>query len=640
MDENIHYDGEVKAKKIEGVELKFAKPLEDFLLKYTGDEKSIETEFETNELNGTFVSDDFKAGKLNIETKRAIVLREFVELPDELKNSEVKVNVTAPIKFDDLKSIEVNVKVDSNVVNIDAEVEYGKNIEINAKVDIVEKSLLKAYSEDVKWGTLATLDMYALIYDDNLTLDVKNKHLSIETKYGFGDDNIDGNINMSGLKISVKGIVKEEIVIHTQFKSIKKLNHTIGTFYNLEESLPLEGSLDINVIVNELKSAKMKVYARKLFYKPDKKTTHTVENLDIAIRGDAQNIFLDAYSVHYEDTHYFSTKMAEITIDEKIKVSNLWINDALEINGNYVLKTKKGTFNINAKKFQIKDKLANIDAQVDIKVLLDNNDTQVKGNILLLNGSISPPVGGGNFSTDSDIVIIQEMSKKKNSAFMDNLSLMLMIGTKKPLDITQNPMKLKLKPDFTINKDKGSDIFYFGSVDLLEGGTYIFQDKRFVLKKSAVYFTGNVDKPLLDIKATYKSLNHLITIAVTGTPEEPNINFSSSPSLSREEILSVILFDSELGGDTHSGEEMMKMMGGAMAKAALADAGIAVDHLAFGEGNSVEVGKKLSNKITVIYISGVVPKVKLKYQHGKRTESVIGASEESQSYDIIYKRDF
>jgi len=191
-----------------------------------------------------------------------------------------------------------------------------------------------------------------------------------------------------------------------------------------------------------------------------------------------------------------------------------------------------------------------------------------------------------------------------------------------------------------INKDKEKDLLYFGSVKLLKHGTYIFQKKRFVLGESFVYFTGDVNKPVLDIKANYKSLNHLITIAVSGTQTEPNINFSSNPNLSREQILSVLLFDSEAGGDTHSGNDMMKMMGGAMAKAALSDMGIDVDHLAFGEDDSLEIGKKLSSKATVIYINGEVPQVKLKYNHGKHTESVIGVSEESQSYDIIYKRDF
>jgi len=102
----------------------------------------------------------------------------------------------------------------------------------------------------------------------------------------------------------------------------------------------------------------------------------------------------------------------------------------------------------------------------------------------------------------------------------------------------------------------------------------------------------------------------------------------------------VILFDSEEGGDTHSGDEMMRMMGGAMAKAALSDLGVKIDHLVLGENGSIEIGKKLTDKITVIYINGDEPQIKLKYKHGKHTESVIGVSQKSESYDIIFKGDF
>jgi translocation and assembly module TamB len=110
--------------------------------------------------------------------------------------------------------------------------------------------------------------------------------------------------------------------------------------------------------------------------------------------------------------------------------------------------------------------------------------------------------------------------------------------------------------------------------------------------------------------------------------------------LSKEQILSLILFDTEAAAGTNSGDEMMKMMGGAMAKSALNNLGIKLDHLVLGEGNSIEVGKKLSDKVTIIYVNDTVSKVKLKYEHSKHMESVIEVSEESQSYDIIYKRDF
>ncbi len=110
--------------------------------------------------------------------------------------------------------------------------------------------------------------------------------------------------------------------------------------------------------------------------------------------------------------------------------------------------------------------------------------------------------------------------------------------------------------------------------------------------------------------------------------------------MKREQILSIILFDSEAGSGTNSGDDMMKMMGGAMAKSALSDMGIKLDHLAIGSDGSMEVGKKLTDKIMFIYINDEIPQVRVKYLHTSRLESVISADEESEAYDIVYKRDF
>jgi translocation and assembly module TamB len=85
---------------------------------------------------------------------------------------------------------------------------------------------------------------------------------------------------------------------------------------------------------------------------------------------------------------------------------------------------------------------------------------------------------------------------------------------------------------------------------------------------------------------------------------------------------------------------MMRMMGGAMAKAALSDMGVKLDYLSVGSDGSVEVGKKITDKITFFYLNEEIPEVKVKYRHSPRLDSVITADEISQAYDIVYKREF
>jgi translocation and assembly module TamB len=640
MDNNISFDGTIESKEIKGFDKKFVYPLENLLLSYTGNDKSITALISSNQIKGHFISEDFKTALLDIETKNMIPIGDFAELPNALKEANANVKINVPMDFNNLASLVAKINVKSNLINVDANVNYDTNIKVQGSINIPKESLLKTYNTDVKWNALNALNAQISMKDNNVSLKLSNELIKANVNYVSSIQGVKGTLNLSGLVVNVSGVPKQKININAKVLSIDKMFKTINNFYPLENLPPIKGDVSINSTIDELKKAKLVFHASHIVYGDDKQENHVLKDLSMVTHIEEKRVIVESYSVKHNGAEFFSTKEATVGLGDNIVLSNFWLNDSLHIKGNYDTRYKKGNVDIKSKKFQIKDELTMINMEVDANIIIDGNDTKINGNILLLNGSIMPSDSSRSFSTDSDIVILQDVSKNKPSSFMNNLSMMLTIGTKESLRLQKSPINLRLIPDFTINKDKGTEIFYFGSIDLVGGGTYTFQEKKFVLKKSAVYFTGNINKPVLDIRARYKSLNHLITISVTGTPEEPNVNFSSTPSLTREEILSVILFDSELGGDTHSGAQMMKMMGGAMAKAALSDAGIEVDHLAFGEGNSVEVGKKLNRKTTVIYINALVPMIKLKYQHGKHTESVIGVSEESRSYDIIYKRDF
>jgi translocation and assembly module TamB len=641
MDHNITYSGEVKAKELHGLEGNFTKPLNDLRIQYSGDAQSIQTEFTSEQLKGSFDSVDFKKGVLHLETTRPIILSNMITLPEPLKEAKLNAIVDAPVDFNHTMPLQAKVKIDSNVANIDADVRYDKTLKLTAKTTIPKASLLRSFNKEVKWDTLTPLDIAVDMGDQNVQLKLTSKEVNADATYFLESSKVQGKATLGGLVINANGIAKKKVKIDTKITSMKALKKSIATLYTLEELPPLEGSAEISATISELQSVELSLTSPKITYKADRKTEHLIHDIKLRASLDQSKIRLDSYTVTYDKQKIFSTKPSTIEMDgSMIKINPLWLNDALSVTGTYDLKTAQGKIVTKAEQFPIRHEYADIDTMIDIETLLDGNTTSVNGKVTLLGGKIKYDVSQKSFASDSDIIIVQEMQKKKASPFMDNLSANIQIKTKEPLVLKQGAINIKLKPDLGINKVQHGPLLVLGSIELAKGGSYTFEGKKFILAKSFIHFTGNPNKPLLEIKVTYKSVKHLITITVSGTPDAPNINFSSSPKLTKEQILSVILFDSEAGGDTHSGDEMMKMMGGAMAKSALADMGIKLDHLVLGEGNSVEVGKKLTNKITIIYVNDIVSSVKLKYEHSPRTESVIEVSEESQSYDIIYKRDF
>ena len=191
-----------------------------------------------------------------------------------------------------------------------------------------------------------------------------------------------------------------------------------------------------------------------------------------------------------------------------------------------------------------------------------------------------------------------------------------------------------------IYKTIDSPLLVLGMVTFPKGGSYNFQNKKFILNDSYIYFSGDINNPLLELSARYDAQRYLIKIDVKGTAGSPNIRFSSIPSLSKEQILSVILFDAPGAAGSYSSNDMMKMMGGVMAKSVLSQFGLTIDMLRVREDSSIEVGKKLNENTTVFYINDETPQMELRYKHNDHLESVIGTSAQSSSYDIFYKKDY
>ena len=229
------------------------------------------------------------------------------------------------------------------------------------------------------------------------------------------------------------------------------------------------------------------------------------------------------------------------------------------------------------------------------------------------------------------------MKKKKDSFFEKSVKLKLLIESKKALLFKQKDVEVALKPSMSIIKEFNAPLMVLGSIDLKKGGYYNFEGKKFVLEKSAIYFTGKPTAPLLNIRLVYRRYGNTIWITITGTGTEPSLNFSSSPYMTRDQILSFILFDTKNSGN--STEDMLSLVGGGLAKSILGNMGLKIDTLVLSQ-EGFEVGKKISDKVSVIYDQKDESKVIVRIEHSPKVETDISVGQDSQSVDIIYKREY
>ncbi|AKF25208.1 hypothetical protein YH65_07220 [Sulfurovum lithotrophicum] len=641
MDKNISYSGEIKAGEIIGLDAKLVKPVNNLHVTYSGDLKSIKTDIDAQGLKGYFVAKDLKKqGEFHLETKEAVEVGKMVALPAELNGTKVNAVIDVPLNFAKLTPINGKAKISSNVANVDADIVYGDAVTLKAVTKIPDDSLLKNFDKNIHWNAIFPLTANAKMGKKNIIASLKSSKISATMDMKPADGTVNGKIRLAGLTTTLKGKVGEDIVIKSDIGSFSTLLGTVKEFYTVKDLPKVDGKLDLSLVINKKREAALKITSPQIIYHVDRKTDQIIDDVQVVLAKKGDTVELSNYKITYSKMKFFATKPSVVEMKEgTLTIAQLWLNDQLKVTGQLDTKTMKGEILADAPTFHLAHEMVDLDSRINIKTKFNGAATDVNGKVTLLGGNVHYDLGAKSFPSDSDILIVQDMKKEEPSPFMDNLSVDMIINSEKPLVYKQGDIDMKANLDIKVLKSIHSDPMVLGEVKLVKGGSYDFQGKRFVVKKGDIYLTGDPNKPLLDIEVEYQAENYLITINVSGTPAVPVINFSSKPSLTREQILSVILFDSEEGAGSNSSEDMMKMMGGAMAKSALANAGVKIDYLAIGADGSMAIGKKLTDKITVIYENDEVSKVILKYRHSPRTESVLKFDEISQSYDIVYKRD-
>ncbi len=618
--------------------------LDGLTLKVEGSQKLLHAMLHAKGLEGNVTSDDFqKGGIAHFKTTQAIPLASFVQLPEALQEAKANVVVDAPFQLvEGALTGEVAFGIVSNVINMKGKItQQEATKKVVADVTLAKNSLLYGVDPNIQWKNITPLHLTLQQEKQNLQANLKAGEITSYLRYTAQSDDVEGKVSVQGVEALLSGKLSGEMALQSSVDSFNRLFKTISHFYTLKNPPKVEGALALSVVKKADGMIVLELESPKILYKSGRKSKQVLQDVHLELSKLADRIIIPNYNLLYNGMHLYATKPSSLKLTpQSVQIDTFWINDALTLTGDLDFKKMQGEIRAKAEKFHFSHELVDLDAQIDITAAFQGENTNVTGDVTVLGGQIHYDLSTKSFPDDSDIVIVQQMKKKEPNPFMDHLSMQININSKEPLAYKSGPVDMGLKLALGVHKAPFDKISLLGSVDIVDGSSYLFEKKKFTFDKSHIYMTGDPNKPMLDVKIKYKALRHVITISVTGTPAVPNILFSSVPSLSKEQILSIILFDSEEAAGKNNAEDMMKMMGGAMAKSALNDLGVEIDHLVLGEGNSVEVGKKISDKVTVIYINGEVPRVEVKYRHSPTVEVVVGASETSQSVDVVYIKDF
>tara|TARA_R110000868_G_scaffold71948_2_gene210052 strand:+ start:7840 stop:12039 length:4200 start_codon:yes stop_codon:yes gene_type:complete len=122
----------------------------------------------------------------------------------------------------------------------------------------------------------------------------------------------------------------------------------------------------------------------------------------------------------------------------------------------------------------------------------------------------------------------------------------LTLATTKPVRITGRGLDSLWAGTFAVSGTADEPLIK-GALNS-QRGTLEFAGKTFTLTKGNVTFPGTYPvEPNFTVTLTYRRDDFMATINVSGNSTKPDITFSSSPSLPKDEILSHILFDKDVG---------------------------------------------------------------------------------------------
>ncbi|OQX74876.1 MAG: hypothetical protein B6D59_01020 [Campylobacteraceae bacterium 4484_4] len=626
-------------------------PVADGLLKqstiqYRGGIHTLEANLSAPLTTATFTSKGYKDATLHIRTKRITAQKAGIQLPTpfSLIEGDLKSDITFNLR--NINTLKATLLAHSNLTDLEGTYRYQKGLHLQAKATLPKKHIWSQISPDLKPAQLFPADISLDYRHPKLSFGLKNTLFSNNLEYDLNSSIITESFRSDESNLTAGGKFDSWLTFQASTRSLRTLQQTLSRVYRftprpLDGEVTLKGSIKDGKVIDATLLSRWMVYEYRPYHfafaeKIRSDFTLTKEKLTL------KNYYFSTYLDH--DRIFFANKPSTITFSPlPIRIDRLWINDQATVTGEYNPKSQKGRFKAHAARYHYKDLEGDLTFSADIQADLDRNSTAISGNVLIDGGVVTYQPRKQHYVQDDDIIIVQEEAIRKALQKSSALTVDLSVITKKPIRYKTPQIDAYFDLDLKFWKEKQKDLELLGIAKVLSG-TYRESNKVFRIEPGEILFGGPILNPYLNLSATYKGDPYLITIVISGTLESPILNFSSSPYLSQSDILSYLLFDSTtenlFSAKQSSSATAIKLFGNTFAKEIVSTFGIKLDRLVLSTteegGLGIEVGKRLTKNVTLIYINDVVSTIKIKYQISRQFETEITISPESSGIDFLY----
>ncbi len=648
--DKFFYNGILNIDKLENVDKLLIQLLKNSEINFQGTSKKITATLKNKNLKAKYDSKSYKNATLTTNSEYLILDKFFPNLPKEFQDIKTSFSLVTDIDFKNFKKLDTKIDLNSNALNFKGDLITNNSLEFIGILTLGKNSVLQKIDKNIKLNSILPANIKTTINDKFIQATIKNNIFKSFVKYKLSNKYLDFKLNINNDQFAIGGEIEDKLFIKISTLSLKTFQENFSKFYNFK-IIPLDGEVTINAIYNKNKKLHTELKSRWLVYEYSPNLFAFTEKVKFDFDKSAENILLNNYyfSTYLDYDRVFSAKKeSKISLKKnKIIIKSLWVNDQAKITGDYDFFKNRANITLKTKDYHYKGKEGDMHFDADIFVKYSKKELDIEGNILSKDTTITYVAKKEHYIQDEDIIIIQEQNKIDDNKKENNITIDLSILTKKPIRYKIEDTDVKFDLDMKFWKERQKKLELLGIARIIKG-THFESEKKFIIQSGEVLFAGDILNPYLNINVKHQNDPYEITININGLLESPILNFSSVPFLTQSDILSILLFSSTtkdlFKSDGDSSKAAISIFGNTFVKEIVENFGIKLDKFVLSTtqdgGFGLEVGKKISKKITVIYINDIVQTIKIKYQHSKRFESDITMSPDSSGIDFLYKNEY
>lgn len=260
-----------------------------------------------------------------------------------------------------------------------------------------------------------------------------------------------------------------------------------------------------------------------------------------------------------------------------------------------------------------------IDGNVDTSIIITKDLIELTGVLDLIEADLDFRLPENAILASQDVVLMGSETEQESA--QQKIDLTIKLGDK--THINSQGLDAFLTGELQILQEPNEVMRANGQIDVKDGRYTAYNQNLIIDKGELVYNGGTIDDPNLALRAQKEVDEITAGVSVTGRASSPLLQLYSTPSMSDEDILSVLIFGKSISNlDSQDGFTLLKiansLRGDGTKKSKISSLtesvqdGLGLSHLELQlEGNSpsVEAGKQLSSQFYIGYGYGLLDAV-------------------------------